>query len=195
VVRSNHPIATARIVIKLPRTLRLDLSDTFVFERAAEPGRWAVPGSVLFWDADLETMPPKVRAAFRSGFLDPLALAYSTLVEVAEIGEAEHAALVDTFAGHLLRRFGAPDPASARAAALEEVAFASSLCDHAPGTVIAMHRTIEDGDIKERFRTLRPRDRGIEGADRLHSHARAFEFVETDEPEEVVDVPGLMGKT
>ncbi|MEY3552369.1 MAG: hypothetical protein RL735_717, partial [Pseudomonadota bacterium] len=31
--------------MKLPRTLRLDPSDTFVFARAAEPGEWAVSGS------------------------------------------------------------------------------------------------------------------------------------------------------
>jgi hypothetical protein len=181
-------------VIKFPRTLRLDLSDSFVFEKAAEPGQWAVPGSVLFWDADLEAMTPKARAAFRSGFLGLPGLGYSTLVEVAEIDRPEHDALVEIFAAHLLHRFGAPDPDAAQAAAREEFAFAASLCDHEPGTVIAMHRIVEGGDIKERFRTLRPRDPGIEGADRLHRHARAFEFVETDEPEENVDLLGLMGK-
>jgi hypothetical protein len=179
---------------KLPRTLRLDRSDTFVFERAAEPGQWAVPGSVLFWDADLQAMTPKVRAAFRSGFLDLRGLGYSTLVEVAEIAEAERDDLVAVFADHLLRRFGAPDREAARMAALDEIEFAASLCDHEVGTVIAMHRTVEGGEIKERFRTLRPRDPGFDGADRLHRHARAFEFVETDEPEEQVDLLGLMGK-
>jgi hypothetical protein len=181
-------------MIKFPRTLRLDLSDTFVFERAAEPGRWAVPGSILFWDTDLQAMTPKVRAAFRSGFLEIPGLGHSTLVEVAEIERPEHDALMEVFADHLLHRFGAPDPEAALAAAQEEFAFAASLCDHKPGTVIAMHRAVEGGEIKERFRTLRPRDPAIDGADRLHRHARAFEFVETDEPEEKVDLLGLMGK-
>jgi hypothetical protein len=181
-------------MIKLPRTLRLDPSDTFVFERAAAPGQWAVPGSILFWDADLEAMTPKQRAAFRSGFLGLPGLGHSTLVEVAEIDRAEHDALVEGFAAHLLDLFGAPDAGAAYAAASEEIAFAASLCSHYLGTVIAMHRTVEGGEIKERFRTLRPRDPGIDGADRLHRHARAFDFVETDEPEEHIDLLGLAGK-
>ena len=33
--------------MKLLRTIRLDPSDTFVFERAAEPGEWAVSGAFM----------------------------------------------------------------------------------------------------------------------------------------------------
>ena len=143
-----------------------------------------------------ETMPPKVRAAFRSGFLDPLALAHSTLVEVAEIDEAEHAALVDAFADHLLRRFGAPDVASGpRGRAGRGRVRLVAMRPRARNGDRDASNGREGGEIKERFRTLRPRDRGIEGADRLHTHARAFEFVETDEPEERIDLPGLIGKT
>ena len=54
---------------KLPRTLRLDASDTFVFERAAEPGEWAVTGSFMFLDRDPTALTGKARAAFRSGFV------------------------------------------------------------------------------------------------------------------------------
>jgi hypothetical protein len=39
-----------------------------VFERPAEPGEWAVPGSFLFWDADIPNLAGKRRAAFRAGF-------------------------------------------------------------------------------------------------------------------------------
>ena len=55
--------------MKLLRTIRLDPSDTFVFERAAEPGEWAVSGAFVFWDADPATLSGKARAAFRGGFL------------------------------------------------------------------------------------------------------------------------------
>ena len=34
--------------MKLLRTIRADASDTFVFERAAEPGEWAVSGAFAF---------------------------------------------------------------------------------------------------------------------------------------------------
>jgi hypothetical protein len=176
---------------KLLRTLRLDPSDSFVFDRAAEPGEWAVTGSILFGDADLAAMGPKDRAAFRAGFLGLASLGFSTLAEVAEIGPEERDALLESFAHLLVERFGAPDLAQARQAAAAEIDFASSLCDHDPGTVIALHRTLEGGEIRERFRTLRRRDPALAGADRLHAFARAFEVVETDEPEERVDLLGL----
>ena len=40
--------------MKLLRTIRLDPSDTFVFENAAEPGEWAVTGTFMFADDDPE---------------------------------------------------------------------------------------------------------------------------------------------
>jgi hypothetical protein len=178
---------------KLPRTLRLDISDTFVFPRAAEPGEWAVPGSFLFAEPDL-AMGPKDRAAFRAGFLGLRSLGFSTLVEVAEIESQAADALVGAFAVALVERFGAPDSATALEAARDELAFAASLCSHEPGTVIAMHRTFEGGEIREQFRTLHRRDRAA-GADRLHAFARAFEVVEVEEPEERVDLVGLRDKT
>jgi hypothetical protein len=178
-------------MVKLLKTLRLDPSDTFVFERAAEPGEWAVTGSILFWEVDLGAMGPKDRAAFRSGFLGLGSFGASTLAEVAEIAAAEREVLIESFARVLLERFGAPNIAVARQAAADEIDFAASLCDHEPGTVIAMHRTLEGGEIRERFRTLHRRDPALAGTDRLHAFARAFEIVETDEPEERVDLLGL----
>jgi hypothetical protein len=178
--------------VKLPRTIRLDPSDTFVFERPAEPGEWAVPGSFLFWDADIPNLAGKRRAAFRAGFLGVRTLGHSTLVVVTEASEAERDEAVETLAAHLRERFGAPSRETALAAAAEEVAVAASLCGHPANTVIALHRTEENGAIRERFRTLHPREPAAPGADRLHAGARAFEFVETDEPEEGVDLLGLM---
>jgi hypothetical protein len=178
---------------KLLRTLRLDPSDTFVFDRAAEPGEWAVPGSSLFADTGPDELPPKMRTAFRSGFLGVASLGFSTLVEVAEIEEAEFARLAETLAARLVERFGAPAEDAARVAR-EEIAVSASLCDHEAGTVVAMHRTLARGRLKEQFRTLHRRDMPAPGSDRLHAFARAFEFVEVEEPEEEIDLPGLMGQ-
>lgn len=91
-----------------------------------------------------------------------------------------------------MAKFGAPNIEAARSAAEEEVAFAASLCDHEPQTLLAVARSIENGEIRERFRTLKPRA-AEPGGDRLHSHARAFTFheVEGDEPAEEVDLLGL----
>ena len=63
--------------MKLLRTIRLDPSDTFVFERAAEPGEWAVPGSFMFWDGDPAELSGKQRSAFRSGFLGVGSVSYT----------------------------------------------------------------------------------------------------------------------
>jgi hypothetical protein len=172
--------------MKLLRTIRLDPSDTFVFERAAEPGEWAVSGAFVFADADPDALGGKTRAAFRSGFLGVPSLGWSTLVQIVEASEADRAALVNTLANELKARLGAPDLAAARAAAEEEVAFAASLCDHPHDTLIAVRRTFEDGDIREAFRTLRPRGE--------RKPMRAFSFLEVDgeeEPSEAVDLVTL----
>lgn len=182
-------------MLKLPRTLRLDPSDTFVFEHPAEPGEWAVTGSFLFLDQDPAGLTGKARAAFRAGFAGVNSLGFSTLVVVTEASTADREEAVSTLASHLLTRFGAPGLPEARAAAEEEVDFAASLCDHPVNTVLALQRTIENGEVRERFRTLTPREPGAPGLDRLHAQARAFEFVESDEtPEEQVDLIGLVGK-
>jgi hypothetical protein len=180
------------MALKLMRVLRLDPSDTFVFPRAAEPGEWAVTGSFLFADANPATLEPKERAAFRAGFLGVRSFAFSTLVVVSEASEAERDNAVEDLARNLVDRLGAPDLETARAAAQEEVAFATALCEHPVGTVLALHRTREGREVRERFRTLRPRDVPTLGADARHLYARAFEFVESDdEPAESVDLVGL----
>ena len=182
-------------MLKLPRTIRLDPSDTFVFEPAAEPGEWAVSGAFVFWNQDPATLAAKQRVALRSGFLGIDSLGWSTLAIVTEATEAERQSVVAGLAAQLLEKFGAPDLEAARGAAEEEVAFAASLCDHPAQTLLAVQRSIEDGEIRERFRTLKPRE-VTEGADRLHAHARAFTFHEVegdDEPVEEVDLLGLMG--
>jgi len=172
--------------VKLLRTIRLDASDTFVFDAAAEPGEWAVSGAFVFWDKDPVTLDGKKRAAFRSGFLGVNSLGWSTLVQTVETTEAERAVLVELLAERLVHHFGAPTIAAAKAAAEEEVAFAQSLCTVPQDSVVAVHRTYEDGAVRERFRTLRPRE-GLKPT-------RVFSFLEVegeDEPGEQIDVAAL----
>ena len=183
--------------MKLPRTLRLDPSDTFVFARAAEPGEWAVSGSFIFWDVAADDLGPKERAALRAGFLGLTSFGWSTLCVVTPVSEAEREVALERLAVHLHEHFGAPTMADARAAAQDEIAFAQSLCDHPEGTVLAVQRSVENGEIRERFRTLHARDKGERHADGLHAGARAFTFHEIegdDEISEEVDLVGLMRK-
>ncbi len=172
--------------MKLLRTIRLDPSDTFVFDRPAEPGEWAVSGAFVFWNDDPDKLEGKARTAFRSGFLGVGSLGWSTLVQIVEASEADRAILVEALATQLVERFGAPDMQTAAMAAEEEVAFAESLCSQPQDTLIAVHRVFEDGNVREAFRTLRPR----EGA----KPARAFSFmeVEGEEKEEAGDEVDLI---
>jgi hypothetical protein len=162
--------------VKLLRTIRLDASDTFVFERAAEPGEWAVPGTFAFASRDVASLAGKQRVAFRSGFLGIQSLGWSTLAEVVEVSEAERAAAVALLAQRLIGHFGAPDMATATAAAEEEVAFAASLSEHPHGTAIGLMRKQESGSIRESFRTLVPGSR--------IKPQRAFTFMEAADEEE-----------
>ncbi len=173
-------------VLKLLRTIRLDASDTFVFDAAAEPGEWAVSGAFVFWHKDPATLDGKARAAFRGGFLGVRSLGWSTLAQIVETTEAERARLVERLAEQLMRQFGAPTLEAAKAAAEEEVAFAQSLCSEPADSVIAVHRTYEDGAVRESFRTLRPRDRD--------APARVLAFLEVegeDESGEQIDLAAL----
>ena len=162
--------------MKLLRTIRLDPSDTFVFERAAEPGEWAVPGSFVFAPMDVTALKGKVRVAFRSGFLGIDTLGWSTLVQVVEASAQDRAAAIDLLARRLVERFGAPNLGAARAAAEEEIAFAASLANHSEGMVVALARTHQEGDIHERFRTLAPGS--------MTNPVRAVAFSQTDGEDE-----------
>lgn len=173
--------------IKLLRTIRLDPSDAFVFTRAAEPGEWAIVGSFLFWERPVETLIGKERTAFRSGLLGVESFGWSTLATIVEANEAECEALIERLADQLVAQCGAPDREVARAAAVAEIAYARELAEPPVGTLVALHRSVENGEIVERFRTLLP------GVDEKHSRAFSFtEVADEDEaPAEEIDLAGL----
>ena len=170
--------------MKLLRTIRLDPSDTFVFERAAEPGEWAVSGAFAFAHLDVAELEGKVRAAFRSGLLGIDSLGWSTLVQIVEASEDDRVAAVELLARRLVERFGAPDLAAARPAAEEEIAFAAVLSDHPKGMLAAVSRKYENGAIREAFRTLTP----AVGPKPLRAYAFLEVAGEDDAPAEDVDL-------
>jgi hypothetical protein len=143
--------------VKLLRTVRADPSDTFVFGLAAAPGEWAVSGAFAFARLDPATLQGKTRAEFRGGFLGLSSLGRSTLVQVVDADAAERTAATELLAQQLVDRFGAPDLATARPAAEEEIAFAAELGQHPAGMLIAVSRRYEEGCVREVFRTLTPR--------------------------------------
>jgi Family of unknown function (DUF6505) len=159
--------------VKLLRTIALDPSDTFVFDVAAEPGDWAVSGAFRFCDRDPARLTSKDRSAFRSGFLGVRSWGWSTLVQIVAATQDDRRNLVELLAARLVDRFGAPDLMAARPAAEEEVAFAEQLCAHPVDTLIAVHRTAVDGEVRESFRRLQRRP----GT----GHSKAFSFMEVED--------------
>jgi hypothetical protein len=162
--------------VKLLRTIALDRSDTFIFDVPAEPGDWAVSGAFRFCDRDPAKLSGKDRSAFRCGFLGVRSWGWSTLVQIVHATEDDRRILSELLAKQLVERFGAPDLATARLAAEEEVAFAQSLCTHPVSALIAVHRSASDGEVRESFRRLRLR----EG----QGHSRAFSFMEVEDDTE-----------
>ena len=159
--------------MRLLRTIALDPSDTFVFDAAAVSGEWAVSGAFRFCDLDPARLSGKARAAFRGGFLGVQSWGWSTLVQIVPATEDDCRALIELLAGQLIDRFGAPDLATARGAAEEEVAFAQALCTHPVSSLIAVHRSVSDGEVRESFRRLQLR----EG----QGHGKAFSFMEVED--------------
>jgi hypothetical protein len=162
------------MALKLPRTIRLDASDTFVYPAAAQPGELAVSGTFMFSGREEASLTGKERQAFRGGFLGIDSFGWSTLVIVSEISSEERNAAVFRLAAGLVQYCGAPDEKTALPAAEEEIAFAETLCDHPCGTLLGLLRRFEEENVKESFRTLHRR------ADQL-SPAVAFELVSVDD--------------
>lgn len=169
--------------MKLLKTIRADPSDTFVFEKAANPGEWAISGAFMFTHLDPTALTGKARAAFRAGFLGIDSFGWSTLAHIVAASEADRAAAVEQLAARLVERCGAPDLATARRAAEEEIGFAASLCEHPVGMLIAVSRRNEDDVTREAFRTLQTNGRA--------QPEPAFTFALADE-EESPTTPNLL---
>jgi len=142
--------------VKFLRTIRLDDSDVQVYERAAEPGEWAVPGTFAFLDMDSEKMSGATLQAFRFGFLGTRSFGWSTLVEIAEITEDEFQLVVDRLAAHLMSHYGAPHIAAALPVAGDEADYAATICEHELHTLLAIEREFGVEGIEESLKVIRP---------------------------------------
>jgi hypothetical protein len=142
--------------MKFPRAIRLDESDLHVYDKAATPGEWAVPGSFTFLDNDPAQLSGKHLQAFAHGFLGTESFGRSTLVQIAEISDAEYQDVINRLAQHFVERYGAPDTATALPAAHEEASFAASICEQAINTLLMVERKVEKEGIVERFKVVQP---------------------------------------
>ena len=141
-------------MIRFPLTVRLDESDERIFERAAEAGEWAIPGSFVFSNLNADDLTGKIKQAFASGFLGLGSFGWSTLVRVSEMPDAEYETLTNSLAMHFVVRYGAPDITSALPASRAELEFATALCEHPLNSILAVKRTLQEDGIREQFRLV-----------------------------------------
>lgn len=142
--------------LKMLCSARLDETDDEIFEKAAQPGEWAIPGSFEFLDDDDTALSGKRLQAFRAGFLGLSSFGRSTIVSIAAATEDQIAEAIERLSRHLLDEYGAPDQAAARQAARAEIEYAQSLCQYEIGTLIAVERELTDEGVEEKFKRFIP---------------------------------------
>ncbi len=158
--------------MKLAKIIHLDVSDQNIFPIPAEPGEWAITGTFGFVDADAHGFVGKQKIAFKSGWMGLNSFGRSTLVQVANLTAADHEQCIRRLASHLFSTYGAPDMLAAIEAAKLEINDMASLCEHAPGTLLAIGREAQPEGIAEQVRIVKPPD--------TDDHARMWDIVSDD---------------
>lgn len=158
--------------MKFLKTIRFDPSDTHVFDNAAEPDEWAVPGGFAFSGAAEDKLTDKRKQAFSNGFLSLESFGHSTFTSVAEISARDAETLVENLATRFAEHHGAPSVEAARPVAREEIEFVTDLCRETPiNTVFTLRRFFDEaGEIREEFRVVDPPGE--------KPHARVWDVVE-----------------
>lgn len=141
---------------KLLKCIRLDNSDEEVFEKPAEAGEWAIPGSFEFLGDNDTTLQGKRLQAFRAGFLGLTSFGRSTIVSIASVTEDQIRDSIESLGQYLLDHYGAPDRSAARQAARSEIEYAESLCEYEIGTLIAVERELTEDGVEEKFKRFIP---------------------------------------
>lgn len=157
---------------KLLKTIRFDPSDTHVFDHAAEPDEWAIPGGFLFGDDEQESLTGKRKQAFSNGFFSLQRFGHSTFVSVAEISDEVFEGVTQDLARYFADHANAPSREVALKAAGQELDFVCEMCSQVPiNSIFALRRYLDDdGHIREEF--------SIIDAPGAKPHARVWEVVE-----------------
>ncbi len=158
--------------MKFFKSIRFDPSDSRVFDNAAGPDEWAIPGGFIFAGESEDEIRGKLKQAFSNGFLSLESFGFSTFVSVAEIDQTKVAALSAGLAQYFHTHFGAPSPEVAKPVAEAEIQFVMDLCsDVSINEIFTLRRFFdENGEIREEFRII--------DAPGAKPHARVWEVVE-----------------
>ncbi|MXQ06666.1 hypothetical protein GQ651_02280 [Alphaproteobacteria bacterium GH1-50] len=145
------------------RVIRLDDTDDNVFERPAEAGEWAIPGSFEFSNWEEADLTGKARQAFAHGWLGLESFGRASVVAVAPITEAEEHALTERLAAYFVEAWGAPHIDAARPVAAEEIRHMAEMCsEQAQNALMVIERELTDAGVKERFRIIPPQGASLE---------------------------------
>jgi hypothetical protein len=158
--------------MRFPCVIRLDGSDPRVYTVAAQPGEPAVTGTFAFTDVEPDSLGHADRLAFAGGWLGTESFGRATLVEVAEIAEADFFQAVERLARHFVEAYGAPSLTEALPVAREECDYAAGLCEHPVHTLLAIEREPSEAGVRERIKVIQP--------SRAEEHAKIWEFGEDD---------------
>lgn len=149
--------------MQLARAIHFDDSDRNVFASPARTGEWCVSGGFEFSNWAAGDLVGKQRQAFANGWLGLETGGRVTFVAVTQVEAAEYERLVDLLAEHFVAYYGAPDRASARPVAAEELAHMADLCaDHLPNTLLTVARELTDAGVRESFRAIEAQSAGLE---------------------------------
>ena len=149
--------------MNLARAIHFDDSDTRVFHSPARTGEWCISGGFEFSNWSQGDLVGKARQAFTNGWMGVETFGRTSFVAITPITPAELDALADALADHFVAIYGAPDRATARPTALEELQQMADLCaGHDTNTLLTVTRELTDNGVRESFRAIPPQDAGLE---------------------------------
>lgn len=145
--------------MKLARAIHFDESDTRVFAVAARTGEWCISGGFEFSNWSEADLVGKARQAFANGWFGLETSGRVTFVAVTRIEPAEVEALTDMLAEHFVAYYGAPDAATARPVAGEEISLMLELCDeHDENALLTVARELTPAGVREAYRVIEPQE-------------------------------------
>ncbi len=147
----------------LARAIHFDESDMNVFSNPARTSEWCVSGGFEFSNWSQGDLVGKQRQAFANGWMGLETGGRVTFVAVTQIEPHELTQLIELLAQHFVTYYGAPDLASARPVAEEELSQMMELCEeHAANTLLTVARELTDAGVKESYRVIEAQSAGLE---------------------------------
>lgn len=149
--------------MKLARAIHFDESDMNVFHSPARTGEWCISGGFEFSNWSEADLTGKARQAFSNGWLGVETFGRVTFVAATQIEPVEFDALKTALSAHFVQMYGAPSLEAAAHVAEDELRHMAELCeDQDPNTLLTVTRELTEAGVKESFRTIAPRDAGLD---------------------------------